>query len=66
MKGSTDLFNSFLCSLLRGESNKGISSVETSEGFHHEPEVPDDAALLEEGHQLIFKHIFRDFASKDL
>ena len=38
--------------------------VESRHGVHHEPEVPDGAALLEEGDQLVLVEVARDLPAE--
>lgn len=40
--------------------------VKPGHGVHHEPEVPDLAALLEQGDQLVLVHVLWDFATENL
>lgn len=53
----TNLLHGSLRGLAGGEGDEGVPPVGARHGVHHEPQVPDGAATLEQRYQLVFVHI---------
>ena len=53
----THLGDSRSGALLVTECNEARAAVEAGHGIHHQSEIPDLSALLEQRDQLIFKHL---------
>ena len=60
------LFDRLLCSFLVHKRDEAVAAVETGHGVHHESQVPDLAALLEQRNELVFEHLLRNFTTKHL
>ena len=60
------LTDGFVGGLPLGEGDKRVAPVESGHGVHHEPEVPDGAALLEQRDQLVLVQVTRDLSTKNL
>ena len=63
---TTDLFHSFWCTVLLCVCYKAEASVKTCHGVHHQPQIPDCAALFEQGDEFVLKDILGDFPTEDL
>lgn len=56
-----------LLSCFRGcKRDERVAAIQIGQGVHHEPQVPDGSALFEQGDELVFVNVARDFATKDL
>ena len=51
------LTDGFVGCLPLSEGDESVASVEPGHGVHHEPQVPDGAALFEEGDELVLVHV---------
>ena len=60
------LSDGFVRGVAVGECDEGVAAVEAGHGVHHEPQVPDGAALLEQGDQVVFVQIAGDLTAKYL
>ena len=49
-----------------GESDKRVATVHAGHGVHHQTEVPDLAALLEQRDQVVLVDVARNLATEDL
>lgn len=52
--------------LPRGEGDEGVAAVGARHGVHHEAQVPDGAAPLKQGDQLVLVHVLGDLAAEHL
>lgn len=50
----------------RGERDEGVAAVGAGHGVHHEAQVPDGAAALEQRDQLVLVHVLGDLAAEHL
>ena len=48
------------------EGDESVTPVHSGHGVHHETQVPDLAALLEQRNQIILVNVARDLAAEDL
>ena len=55
-----------MCALLVGEGDEAVAATETGHGVHHETQVPDRAALLEQRDEFVLEHLSRDLAAEHL
>ena len=60
------LSDGFVRGVSVGECDEGVAAVEAGHGVHHEPQVPDGAALLEQGDQVVFVQIAGDLSAEYL
>lgn len=60
------LLNGTQRGITTGESNEGVAAVGARHGVHHEAEVPDGAAALEERNELVLVHVLGDLAAEHL
>ena len=60
------LFDGLLGCFRRGERDESVAAIQIGQRVHHETEVPDGSALFEQGDELVFVNVARDFATKDL
>ena len=52
-----------MCALLVGEGDEAVAATETGHGVHHETQVPDRAALLEQRDEFVLEHLSRDLSA---
>lgn len=62
----THLVHGALRGLARGEGHEGVAAVGARHGVHHEAQVPDDAAALEQRDELVLVHVLGDLAAEHL
>ena len=48
------------------ECDECVASVHSGHGVHHQAKVPDLAALLEQGNQVVLVNVAGDFAAENL
>jgi len=48
------------------EGDKSVTPVHPGHGVHHETQVPDLPALLEQRNQIVLVNVARDLATEDL
>jgi len=49
-----------------GEGDESVAAVHAGHGVHHQTEVPDLAALLEQRDQVVLVDVARNLATEDL
>lgn len=64
--GGSHLVHGALRGLARGEGDEGVAAVGAGHGVHHEAQVPDDAAALEQRDELVLVHVLGDLAAEHL
>lgn len=62
----THLLHGALRGVARGEGDEGVSAVGAGHGVHHEAQVPDGAAALEQRDELVLVHVLGDLAAEHL
>lgn len=60
------LLHGALRGLARREGHEGVAAVGARHGVHHEAQVPDGAAALEQRDELVLVHVFGDLPAEHL
>lgn len=60
------LLHGALRGVARGEGDEGVAAVGARHGVHHEAQVPDGAAALEQRYELVLEHVLGDLAAEHL
>lgn len=60
------LLHGALRGLTRRERHEGVAAVGARHGVHHEAQVPDGAAALEQRDELVLVHVLRDLPAEHL
>lgn len=58
------LFDRILCGLAACERNERIATIRARHRIHHQSQIPNRSALLEQRNQLIFEHVLGYFAAE--
>lgn len=59
-----NLFDSVLGGLASRERDEGVASIGAGHRVHHQSQIPNGAALLEQRNEFVLEHVFGDFAAK--
>ena len=60
------LLDGLLCARLVDVGDEAVAAAEARQRVHHQPQVPDGAALLKQRDQLVLKHVLRDLPTEHL
>lgn len=60
------LLHGALRGLARGEGHEGVPAVGAGHGVHHEAQVPDGPAALEQRDELVLVHVLGDLPAEHL